>query len=307
MPVNRLESDQPGNAAANLPFFLGCPVFQCDRWASRVYPPGVSKARWLHWYSRMFNTVEGNSTFYGLPSVETVKRWATETLPGFRFALKMPRAISHESRLVGCQGVLEQFIELARILKDAGRLGPSFLQLGPDFSSRYQGQLFRFLDRLPSDLPWAVEVRHQDWFDESTNEQRLDEELVDRQIDKVLFDSRALYQRPPDDEIEAVSQTRKPKTPLRRTVTSRHPFLRLIGRNRLELTERFIADWVHIVRGWIEQGLQPFIFTHAPNDEFAPAFARKFWERYCGVASADVHAMPPEYSPAVQQSLFDSL
>ncbi|MEM0924547.1 MAG: DUF72 domain-containing protein [Planctomycetota bacterium] len=293
-------------ASPGLPMRLGCPVFQCEHWASRVYPAGAPKTRWLHWYSRMFNTVEGNSTFYGLPSRETIKRWANEAAPGFRFALKMPRGISHESRLVGCEGLLREFVALARLLHDSDRLGPSFLQLGPDFSPRYRSQLLRFLDQLPPELPWAVEVRHLDWFDQAENEASINQDLSDRNIDKVLFDSRPLYQAPPDDPIEAVSQTRKPKTPVRQTVTAEHPFLRLVGRNRLELTQRFIEQWVPIVLQWVRDGHQPYIFTHAPNDQFAPMFARRFWETYCEAAGEDPAMLPPEYLPAVQRTLFET-
>lgn len=294
----------------DLPFRLGCPVWNCSGWTGEVYPAGTPKGRWLHWYSRTFNTVEGNSTFYGLPSTDVARRWASESADGFRFALKVPQAISHQARLVGCERELDQFIEFARILNDADRLGPSFLQLPPTFSVDCTEQLERFLDRLPTDLPWAVEVRHMDWFDQAANEQTLNEMLRVRAIDKVLFDSRPLYQAPPDDEIEAVSQTRKPKTPVRQTVTAGRPMLRLVGRNRIEKVESYVQQWLPIVVSWVRQGFEPYLFTHAPDDQFAPKFARLFWQRFCEVADETLStkyrmdAIPEPPTPPKQLEFF---
>lgn len=86
-------------SAPRLPLMLGCPVWGCADWGGQVYPLKTPRSQWLHWYSRTFNTVEGNSTFYALPSVETTRRWASETANGFRFMLKFPRVISHDSEL----------------------------------------------------------------------------------------------------------------------------------------------------------------------------------------------------------------
>jgi uncharacterized protein YecE (DUF72 family) len=251
--------------------------------------------KWLHWYTRMFNTVEANSTFYGLPSLDVAQRWADESVDGFRFALKVPQSISHQARLIGCERELDAFIQFASILHEADRLGPSFLQLPPTFGVDSAGQLERFLDRLPAELPWAVEVRHPDWFDQSDSEQRINRMLCSRGIDKVLFDSRPLYQSAPDDEIEAASQTRKPKTPVRQAVTATRPMLRLVGRNKLELVERFVQQWLPIVASWIDQGLTPYVFTHAPDDTFAPDFARLFWNRYCEYVAEN---LPAHFGPS---------
>ena len=260
----------------NWPLFLGCPVWSCDKWAGQVYPPRTARKDWLAWYTRTFNTVEGNSTFYALPSLETTRRWADESAKGFRFCFKVPRLISHELQLVKADEELHQFLNCIQPLANSDRLGPTFLQLSPSFGPERLESLESFLTRLPKSIPWAVEVRHLGWFDQSDNENRLNDLLSKLSIDKVLFDSRPLYQAPADDEIERVSQTRKPKTPLRRTVTARRPFLRIVGRNNVAMAERFFQQWAPIVSNWIEEGLTPYIFTHAPDDSFAPELARRF-------------------------------
>lgn len=291
----------------DLPLYLGCPVWNCDAWSDRVFPAGTGKQHWLSWYTRMFNTVEGNSFFYGLPDRKHVQRWADEAADGFQFCMKFPRTVSHDMQLVGTQAEMSEFLTLLQILQSKEHLGPSFLQLGPEFSPRQFAALETFLRNLPSDMPWAVEVRHHDWFDLGTNENRLNDLLRDLKIDKVIFDSRALFQSPPSDEIERVSQSRKPKSPVRQTVTHSRPMLRFVGRNTIPLVDKYIDQWVPIVAGWIERGLQPFIFTHAPNDAFAPEFARRFWDALrvkLNEERASHGALPIPPRPAKQLDLF---
>ena len=256
-------------------FYLGCPVWACPHWKGTVYSASAARHRWLAEYSNTFNTVEGNSTFYGIPSEDTFRRWADETADGFRFVLKFPRIISHENELIGAAPELDLFLNGLAVLKEAHRLGPTFLQLSPTFSPQKFGRLEKFLRSLPVQFNFAVEVRHYDFFQPSV-EKEFNHLLKELAIDRVIFDSRPLYSAPPEDEIEEVSQQRKPKVPLRKEVTGRFPILRLIGRNRLELIQPWIDEWSETIADWIDSGLKPFVFTHAPDDQFAPEFARLF-------------------------------
>ncbi|TWU51046.1 hypothetical protein Poly51_43400 [Rubripirellula tenax] len=292
-------------SVSDLPFFLGCPVWSCPHWVGQVYPPRTPRSDWLNWYTRTFNTVEGNSTFYALPTIETSKRWADEAADGFRFSFKFPRVISHELMLRNADRETAAFLDCLLPLADADRLGPTFLQLGPSFGADRFDVLERFLRRLPAEWLWALELRHADWFDESVHELRVDEMLRSMRIDKVLFDSRPLYQSPPDDDIEAVSQTRKPKTPIRQTATGQSPMLRIVGRNRPELADAYFDEWAPTVAQWIRQGLRPYVFTHAPDDARAPELARRFAARMA-IEMPDLSfeiASPP--MPPRQMSLLD--
>jgi uncharacterized protein YecE (DUF72 family) len=228
----------------------------------------------LRQYSQAFNTVEGNSSFYGIPTIETARRWASETEPGFRFALKFPRVISHERQLTDCVAELRMFLDVLEVLADTDRLGPSFLQLPARFDNLQV--LTGFLDLLPSNYPYAVEVRHPSFFAHGQEEQSLDELLGSRSIDRVLFDSRAIFNGPPHDHHEEESQRRKPRVPLRRTVTGRHPLVRFVGRNDISLAREELTEWAPVVAGWIAEGLEPYFFTHAPADKFAPMLAKLF-------------------------------
>ena len=68
------------------------------------------------------------------------------------------------------------------------------------------------------------------------------------------------------------TQQRKPRVPVRRTVTGRHPMLRLIGRNDLAAMQPWLDEWAATVGGWIGMGLEPFVFTHTPDDIHAAYF-----------------------------------
>jgi len=259
-----------------LPYHLGCPVWACAEWVGNLFLSGARKHEFLHQYSMAFNTVEGNSTFYGLPSLDVVRRWCDEALPGFRFALKFPRVISHERQLVQAGVETKAFLSILEILAANDHLGPSFLQLGPSFHGGQMSDLAIYLRELPEEFPFAVEVRHADYFDHGVNERRLDELLQRLQIDRVIFDTRPLFSAPPDDEHEIEAQRRKPQSQLRQTVTAQHPMLRLVGRNDVATAVPWIREWAPIVASWIRDGLDPYIFLHTPHDQHAPEMAREF-------------------------------
>ncbi|MBS0201897.1 MAG: DUF72 domain-containing protein [Planctomycetes bacterium] len=259
-----------------LPYFLGCPVWACGDWAGNLFTSAVRKHEYLHQYSMAFNTVEGNSTFYGLPSLDTVRRWCDEALPGFRFALKFPRAISHDRQLVHAESETRAFLTILELLAASDHLGPSFLQLGPSFNGLQLPQLAAYLRELPEEFPFALEVRHEDFFDHGPHEQALDELLTRLQIDRAIFDSRALFSAPPHDEHEVEAQRRKPNSPLRQTITGQHPLLRFVGRNDVVAAQPWIEEWAPVVARWIRSGLTPYVFAHTPHDRHAPELARAF-------------------------------
>jgi uncharacterized protein YecE (DUF72 family) len=259
-----------------MPYFLGCPVWTSPAWKGSVYRAKAPRKQWLAQYSSVFPTVEGNSTFYALPSHETVQRWAADTAPGFRFALKFPQVISHDRRLTDCAAETRAFLSILDILRKGDRLGPSFLQLPPTFDATEFRKLKAYVAALPREFPYAVEVRHRDYFDSAATESAFDELLAQHGIDRVLFDSRALYSAAPSTPSESVSQTRKPRSPFRTTVTATRPMVRIVGRDNIDEVTPWLSEWAAIVAGWIQAGLEPFVFTHTPDDGFAPQMAEAF-------------------------------
>lgn len=253
---------------------LGCPVWACSDWVGTLFSTKDRK-KWLSEYSSVFGTVEGNSTFYGLPAIDTVKRWVDSSCDGFRFCLKFPKAISHDRRLIDAEVETGLFLDILKVLAAADRLGPSFLQLPPTFSAVEMSRLMSYLQTLPSEFPYAVEVRHEDFFDHGAKEKAFDEMLRELKIDRVLFDSRPLFSKPPSDESEKASQAKKPRSSYRATVTGSRPMLRLVGRNSVDDTMPWIEEWAIVLADWIKAGLTPYVFAHSPDEKFAPEFAAR--------------------------------
>jgi uncharacterized protein YecE (DUF72 family) len=131
------------------------------------YPPKLAQADALGFYGRVFDTVEVNTTFHALPSDSTVRGWYAKTPRGFRFALKFPRAITHDLRLAlpDAQPLTRDFLRVADLLED--KCGPLLLQLPPSFerSPANRRALASFLDQLPAGRQVAVELRNPGWAD----------------------------------------------------------------------------------------------------------------------------------------------
>ena len=288
----------------NVKIRIGCPVWSCPHWRGSVYKPKSPRSAWLREYSHAFSTVEGNSTFYAIPTEDTFKRWTDVTAEDFKFVLKFPRVISHERKLVGAEFETDLFLSGLDIMLDAGKLGPSFIQLAPSFGPSSLNNLAKYLDQLPQQFPYAVEVRHPDFFKEPFQTQ-LNELLIEHAVDRVIFDSRPLFSAPPEDEIEEVSQQRKPNVPVQKQVTSKTPIVRLVGRNDLSQLDACTVEWSQQLLAWKKEGLEPYIFTHTPDDRFAPRFAEMMHQAITAVDESTKPLGLQKLQPKlIQQSLF---
>ncbi len=253
---------------------VGCAMWANKDWIGRTLPASTKPAQLLVAYQRLFDAVEGNTTFYGLPGVSTVQRWAAETGPSFRFLFKLPRAITHERRLHEAGEELATFCH--RLAPLEGRLGPTSVQLPASFGPDQLGTLEQFLTQLPAQWPWAVEVRHHDFFAGGSSEAALDALLARHGVDRVILDSRALFSTPPADEVERVAQGAKPRLPVRPTATAQRPVLRFIGHRDAEVSAGYWARWFPVVTRWLERGLQPTLLFHTADNVDAPQQARRF-------------------------------
>ena len=105
---------------------LGTSSFTAMGWEGSFYPLGMRAKDFLRHYSKEFQTVEIDSTFYGTPAPSTVTSWNEKTPGDFIFAVKVPQVITHEKVLVDCEPEFDEFIERMHLLGD--KLGPMLLQ-----------------------------------------------------------------------------------------------------------------------------------------------------------------------------------
>ena len=100
-------------------------------WVGSFYPKGLKPEEFLFEYSRHFNTVKVERTFYRIPSKSTIMRWKTQTPSDFLHSAKFPKVITHEKMLKNCQEETRKFIENISLLQ--GKLGPLLLQFPHEF------------------------------------------------------------------------------------------------------------------------------------------------------------------------------
>jgi uncharacterized protein YecE (DUF72 family) len=144
------------------PVRIGCSGWNYDDWRGGLYPEGLGQARWLGRYAECFDTVEVNSTFCRLASRDAVARWVEQTPPGFVFAAKASRYLTHVRRLRELEQGIERYYERIEPLVESGKLGPLVWQLPANFR-RDDGVLAGALAVLPPGRH-CFEFRHESWF-----------------------------------------------------------------------------------------------------------------------------------------------
>ena len=266
---------------------VGCAMWSYAAWQGRYLPPSLSPRDRLSAYATWCNAVEGNTTFYATPAVGTVRSWAEQTSPDFRFVLKLPKAITHERRLADVAEPLRAF--LAAIEPLGTRTYALWIQLPPSFGPADVGALAGFLTRLPREHRYCVEVRHRAFFAEPRSEQLLERTLGTVGAEWVPFDTTVLYGSPPSSEAERQAWTNKPRVPRRAKALTRYPIVRYIGRDDNARTIAGWQPWLTTVAGWLREGRTPTVFIHTPDNVDALELARRFHD--------DVRARLPEVEP----------
>ena len=139
--------------------FVGIAGWSLDAKAKPMFGEGASH---LARYATRFSAVEINSSFYRPHRVATYRRWAASVPREFRFAVKLPRAITHQARLKGCEPALGAFQEQIAGLGD--KLGPVLIQLPPSLSFEVLvAEKFLRAMRASFDGALALEPRHPSW------------------------------------------------------------------------------------------------------------------------------------------------
>jgi uncharacterized protein YecE (DUF72 family) len=287
-----LPPEPPQNAAllAALPkttkptIYLGATGYNMKAWVGHWYPPGAKDKDFLRHYGSQFNTIEHNTTHYRIPEAPTVARWHEETPADFRFCPKIPQTISH-ARDLGLNGrELPLFCEAIAGLEE--KLGCCFLQLPPHCSVRELNLLARFLEKFPSEIPLAVEVRHESFF----------------QKNMVADDFFQLLQN--HDVTTVISDVAGRRDVCHMRVTNQRVLIRFVG-NKLHPSDyQRVEDWSGRLKTWLDAGLHEVcFFTHEPDNLLAPELA-VFCEEVFSKKMPGVALRGPKQVSGQQGSLF---
>lgn len=134
-------------------------------WRGIFYPTDLPSSRWFSHYARHFDTVEINNTFYRLPPAATFDAWQGQAPPGFLYAVKANRFLTHMKKL---QGPLEPMQRLLSHVRRLGTLlGPILYQLPPHWRKDLL-RLAEFFDVLPGNLTHVIEFRERSWLADDT-------------------------------------------------------------------------------------------------------------------------------------------
>ena len=146
---------------------VGTSSWSSKDWVGEFYPRGLESRRFIEHYGTVYDTVEIDSTFYGVPNPNTIDAWRGRTPDGFIFSAKVPRVVTHDKVLRDAGADMLEFLEIMSGLGD--RLGPLVLQF-PYFNRKafpgpepFFERLDAFLAELPRDFRYVVEVRNPRW------------------------------------------------------------------------------------------------------------------------------------------------
>ena len=177
-------------------------------WKGFFYPPGTKNE--LEYYSRFFNTVEVNSSFYRPPNPVYVANWVKQTPPGFLFAVKLWQKFTHPDMYREAAGEaaaisyddVDTFRSFLEPLVQAGKMGALLAQFPPSFrNDRYGQQVLKSLAVHFGQYRLAVELRHKSWSDDSSTASLLKQNNIAWvQVDEPKFQSSIAADTPVTSE-----------------------------------------------------------------------------------------------------------
>ena len=256
LPVDHIDTSRilKETATGDLSVYVGC-----AKWNKQdlkgFYPRGTKDE--LEYYSRQFNSIELNATFYRIFPEEQFKKWYDKTPDGFKFFPKLVQNISHLKRLNDdVQPYVDQYLSNAIHLKE--KLGTIFLQMHGNFAPKNFDRVVRFIERWPKDIRLAVEFRHTDWF----NDQTVADELYD------LLESNAIS--------NIITDTAGRRDLLHMRLTNNEAFIRYVGANH-ETDYTRLEDWIKRLTTWKNQGISHIhFFVHQNIEEESPLLSKYF-------------------------------
>lgn len=230
----------------------------CAKWnrndLKNFYPRGTKDE--LSYYSKQFNSIELNATFYRIFPPEQFQKWKEKTPDDFKFFPKLPQDVSHFKQLKDVSEIVNTYLLSATELDD--QLGTIFLQMRDSFAPKYFDRLRDFVEKWPKDLDLTVELRHTDWYNDSSVAQELYDLLENNKVGNTLVDTAG----------------RRDLMHMR--ITTAQPFIRWVGANHESDYQR-LDDWVRRIAKWEQQGMKELqFFIHQNLELESPLLAAYF-------------------------------
>ena len=232
--------------------YVGCAKWGRPEWLGKIYPPKTKEKDFLQHYVQHYNSIELNATHYKIYGRENIHKWAEKAGDkDFLFSPKMYKGVTHFGSLTGKDAMTTEFLK--GILSFKKHLGPIFIQVSESFSPKRKEELFSYLQSLPKDLQFFVEVRHSEWFAKEDTLLQLFSTLKELNIGAVITDTSGRRDC-------AHMYLTVPKT-----------FIRFVG-NSLHTTDyERIDDWAARIKYWLANGLKKvYFFMHMHDEALSP-------------------------------------
>ncbi len=141
---------------------IGCSGFYYKEWKDTFYPKGLPQRLWFDYYSKHFNTLELNASFYKFPTLAVLQKWFSSSPDDFVFSVKAPRLITHYKKFIGAEQPIADFYAVIR--EGLGhKLGPVLFQLPPQV--QYSPPLLQTLvSSVDAGFKNVFEFRHNSWW-----------------------------------------------------------------------------------------------------------------------------------------------
>jgi uncharacterized protein YecE (DUF72 family) len=201
----------------------------------------------LPFYSKHFTTTELINTFDNFPTTEQVSKWYNATDIGFKFCPQINKMISHIGDVgIHKVGATNDFIKMIRGLKE--KLGPVLIQLNDTASIETKDNIFAYLQKLPTDIAAAIELRNEDWFVSKTKF-----EVFVRQVNAV-------------NKSIVITDTPGRRDAVHMHLSNNIAFIRFVCDGNEVLDMFRIEQWRRQLRSWYLQGLDTcYFFLHINN------------------------------------------
>jgi len=234
---------------------IGTSGFMYPHWKGHFYPSKLPHKDWFGYYTKQFDTVELNVSFYRLPKKETFEKWRKTAGKNFIFSIKGSRYITHLKRLKDCQGAVGKFFEAAsplggltsREVRSQQVKNVILWQLPPRFKVNPE-RLEEFLRVLPKTWRHAFEFRSSTWLTVKIFE------LLRRYGAAIVFQDF-------------------PGWPITKEITTDFVYLRFHGKTHLytsDYSKKELEKWGRRIDKWMNGGLDVYVYFN--NDALGYAF-----------------------------------
>jgi uncharacterized protein YecE (DUF72 family) len=236
-------------------------------WLGKLYNYKAREAEFLGEYTKHFNFIELNAVFYSIPRADLIQKWKQmvdkNAIGDFLFMPKFSRQISHIKRLANAESETELF--LSNIQELGPYLGPCFLQMSDNFPFSGFDALKAYLEKLPRNMKFFLELRHESWFEIESNRKAMLNLLTELGIGLVICDTSG----------------RRDLVHMELTIPE--IFIRFNGNNidYLNTNEQRIDAWVERLKTWINKGIEKIYFSiQQPDDKDSPGLAKYVIEQF---------------------------